>query len=242
VLLRRRLLEDAGGTRESVLLLYAGRVSPEKNPRLLIDSLAHLIHGRYQSHGVRRDYRLVIAGNGPALTGLLERAGQIVPGHVHAIGAIQDRGELARLYASCDVFVHPNPREPFGIGPLEAMASRVPVVVPSAGGVLSYATAKNSWLAAPDAASFSFAIREAVSSPDPGRVAAAYETARQFDWSSVTARMFSLYDALYRKHVLDFSLPTTVSHRFVTRLGQSALRPCDRLRAAPGGIEGREAR
>ena len=61
-----------------------------------------------------------------------------------------DARALARLYASCDVFVHPNPREPFGIGPLEAMASGVPLVLPAAGGVLSYANADNAWLARAD--------------------------------------------------------------------------------------------
>ena len=49
-----------------------------------------------------------------------------------------DRETLATFYASADVFVHPNPREPFGIGPLEAMSSGVPVVMPAAGGVLEY--------------------------------------------------------------------------------------------------------
>ena len=65
------------------------------------------------------------------------------------MGNVRDRAELAKYYASADVFVHPNPREPFGIGPLEAMASRVPVVSPSAGGVLSYANPTNAWLAEP---------------------------------------------------------------------------------------------
>jgi glycosyltransferase involved in cell wall biosynthesis len=32
---------------------------------------------------------------------------------------------LVRLYADCDAFIHPNPREPFGIPPLEAMATAV---------------------------------------------------------------------------------------------------------------------
>ena len=50
---------------------------------------------------------------------------------------------LADYYANADVFVHPNPKEPFGIAPLEAMASGVPTVAPDAGGILSYATDEN---------------------------------------------------------------------------------------------------
>lgn len=237
--LRRALLERAGGSRDSVLLLYAGRLSPEKNPRLLIDTLAHLIRGRYQSSG-RRDFRLILAGDGPSAGSLLREAQWRTAGAVHWMGSITDRAELARVYASADVFVHPNPQEPFGIGPLEAMASRVPVVVPSAGGVLSYANPENAWLAAADAASFAFAIRQVASRPDPRRVAAAFETARQFDWARVTARMFKLYDELHRRHVVDFSLPRTVSHTVVTHLGQPPLRPLGPFRAAPSGVGGRE--
>jgi alpha-1,6-mannosyltransferase len=240
--LRRRLLEDAGGTRNSVLLLYAGRLSPEKNPRLLIDTLERLARPGRFGHSGDRDYRLVLAGDGPSARMLMEEAQRLVPGRVLWIGAIQDRAELARLYASADAFVHPNPREPFGIGPLEAMASRVPVIVPSAGGVLSYASEQNAWLAAPDARSFALAIRTAVTRPDPARVAAAFDTARAFDWQAITARYFRLYDELHRRHLTKFALPISLSHTVVTELGQSALQPFDGLRAAPSIVEGLESR
>ena len=57
-----------------------------------------------------------------------------------------DKELLADYYANADVFVHPNPKEPFGIAPLEAMASGVPVVAPNSGGILSYATDENIWM------------------------------------------------------------------------------------------------
>lgn len=229
--LRRRLLEEAGGDRDSVLLLYAGRLSPEKNPRLLIDTLEVLSRPRRPGRLGDRDYRLILAGDGPSAPGLLDDARRRVGGRVHWIGAIRDRAHLARLYASADLFVHPNPREPFGIGPLEAMASRVPVVAPSAGGVLSYASNRNAWLAAPDPRSFAFAIRTAIAVPDPAKVAAAFETARAFDWRSVTSRYFQLYDEIYRSNLSpsislrasEFSDSITLSHTIVTDLGHSAL-------------------
>jgi glycosyltransferase involved in cell wall biosynthesis len=43
------------------------------------------------------------------------------------VGAVTASEMLRRYYASADVFVHPNPCEPFGIAPLEAMASGIPV-------------------------------------------------------------------------------------------------------------------
>jgi alpha-1,6-mannosyltransferase len=240
--LRRHLLEQAGGARDSVLLFYAGRLSPEKNPRLLIDTLERLVRPGRHGRGDDRDYRLVIAGDGPLAGELREETRRILPRRVHWLGPIQDRGELARLYASADAFVHPNPREPFGIGPLEAMASRVPVIVPSAGGVLSYATHRNAWLAAPDPHSFALAIRSAISAPDPFRIAAAFETARSFDWSAVAARYFRLYDGIHRRQLGKFASPITVSHTVVTELGQSALQSFGGLRAVQSGVEGQESR
>lgn len=228
---RRELLEQAGGTRESCLLLYAGRLSPEKNPRLLIETLDILSRPRRAGRLGDRDYRLVLAGDGPSVASLLDGAHPLLRKRVHWVGAIRDRAALARLYASADLFVHPNPREPFGIGPLEAMASRVPVVLPSAGGVLSYATPQNAWLAAPDPRSFALAIRTAAAVPDPLKIANAFETARAFDWSRVTARFFKLYDEIHRRQLSalpshttgKFASPTTLSHTVVTDLGHSAL-------------------
>lgn len=234
--LRRRLLARAGGTADSVLLLYAGRMSPEKNLGLLIDMIEQLQRATAWS-GTVRDYRLVLAGDGPRAEAILRDAASRARHRVHWVGAVRDREELARYYASADVFVHPNPREPFGIGPLEAMASRVPVVLPSAGGVLSYANPGNAWLAEPVGESFAHAVNSVVSRPDEARLAAARETARQLDWSRVASRFFQLYDELHRCRVAspagrtpipwrpaslvtpDFALPTTVSHRIVTGLG-----------------------
>jgi alpha-1,6-mannosyltransferase len=51
------------------------------------------------------------------------------------LGYIADRELLADILANCDVFLHPNPHEPFGIAPLEAMASRLALVAPDSGGV-----------------------------------------------------------------------------------------------------------
>ncbi|MGI8671323.1 MAG: glycosyltransferase, partial [Luteitalea sp.] len=105
-------------------------------------------------------------------------------------------GALAESYASGDVFLHVNDREPFGIGPLEAMASGVPVVVPNAGGVLSYANDSNCWLADPAVDALARAVVGALARPDPARLARAAETAARFDWGRVTPQIFATYDGL----------------------------------------------
>ena len=190
--LRSRLLGAAGGTDASTLLLYAGRLAPEKNVLLLIEALEIL------AGDAARDFRLVLAGQGPQAAAIDREAARRTPGRVLRLGAVDDRDWLARCYASADVFVHPNLKEPFGIAPLEAMASGVPVVLPSGGGVLSYASERNAWLADAGGASFAAAIGAAAAWPDRARVARALQTAQAHQWSAVAARWFDLYDRLAR--------------------------------------------
>jgi len=127
--MRERLLRDARGHRDSVLLLYAGRLAPEKNLSLLFELVARL------AADAQRDFRLLIAGDG------IERARweafceKRAAGRVAFLGHIKNPVELANLFANADIFVHPNPREPFGIAPLEAMASGLPVLFAAGSGV-----------------------------------------------------------------------------------------------------------
>jgi alpha-1,6-mannosyltransferase len=185
--LRASILTRCGGTPDSVLLFYAGRLSPEKNVGLLVSMLQEL------ACSGREDFRLAIAGDGPLAPWLRAKAAAM-GGRILLLGNL-DPGALAAHYASCDVFVHPNPREPFGIGPLEAMASGVPVVVPSAGGVLEYATDANTWRAEPRATAFAAAARAAAHG-DPRRLVMARATVRRFRWEDATRRYFALYDEL----------------------------------------------
>ena len=184
--LRRRLVRLAGGREDSVLLLYAGRLSPEKNLGLLIETMRALV-----PEG-QRDYRLVLAGDGPRASWLRAQATGELAGRIVFCGNLAPDA-LAECYASCDVFVHPNPREPFGIGPLEAMASGVPVVVPDSGGVLEYANQSNAWVTPANPGAFAASVREACGA-DRRRVSVALETAHWFRWNRATARYFALYD------------------------------------------------
>jgi glycosyltransferase involved in cell wall biosynthesis len=174
------------------MLLYAGRISPEKNIGLLIDTMKIL------SKDPRHDYRLLIAGAGPQSEWLREQGEKFAPGKMILLGHL-DKDTLANYYANADVFVHPNPKEPFGIAPLEAMASGVATVAPNAGGILSYATNENAWLVEPDGEKFASAVREIVSDPElrDKKIAKALSTARENTREASTDRLFATYDKIY---------------------------------------------
>jgi glycosyltransferase involved in cell wall biosynthesis len=185
---RRNLVAETGGDERTKLLLYAGRLSPEKNLPLLIEMIGRL----------ECDFRLVVAGDGPLAGWLENEAKACAPGRVRLLGHIGDRAKLLELYADCDAFIHPNPREPFGIAPLEAMAAGLPLVAPNAGGLLSYADETNAWLAEPNGESFAAAARAVFNDPATrkDKLAWARWTSRQYQWRVVTDSFFQLYDEL----------------------------------------------
>ena len=214
---REALLVRVSGDARTRLLLYAGRLSREKNIDLLASMLARVV-----AADPGHDYRLLVAGSGPLREAFLARADRLAPGRVHPLGHL-DRDGLADVVANVDVFVHPNPREPFGIGPLEAMASGVALVAPDAGGLLTYACGETAWLRPPAADAFARAVLDVFGDADRRRatVARAVSRARGYAWPRSAARFFRLYDELAgtaRRHA-------------------ATLHPARALRLAPPAVE-----
>jgi glycosyltransferase involved in cell wall biosynthesis len=192
---RQAIARTLGVAEPFHLLLYVGRLAREKNLTLLVETLARL----GDREAAAAPIVLVVVGSGPLEADLAARLRSSAAGRACLWGQVQDRRVLAAFYASADVFVHPNPREPFGIAPLEAMASGLPLVAPREGGVLSYASDANAWLAAPIAEAMAAAVRRAlVAGPErEGRLRAARRTAARFDWQRVCGEVFATYDAIH---------------------------------------------
>jgi alpha-1,6-mannosyltransferase len=193
--MRAELISRAGGRDDSALLLYAGRLAPEKNLSLLIEMMHILADDR------QCDYRLLLVGDGIDRDRLQEQAAQLAPGHICFLEHLTDRDQLADVVASCDLFVHPNPREPFGIAPLEAMASGLPLVAVNSGGITSFANQNNAWLAEANATAFADAVREALrlDAARADRVQAALVTADEHNWDRTALGYFALYDAVHAR-------------------------------------------
>jgi len=145
VRLRRELAP--GG---EVIAGYVGRLAGEKRLDLLSD-VASL-------PGIR----LVIVGAGPG-----EMAARRALPSAAFLGQRQG-DELARVYASLDVFVHSGPHETFGNTLQEAAASGLPVVAPAAGGPLDLVEdGVTGFLVAPgDAAALARAVSALAASPE----------------------------------------------------------------------------
>jgi glycosyltransferase involved in cell wall biosynthesis/predicted metal-dependent phosphoesterase TrpH len=113
-------------------VLYSGRITHEKGVDLLADAfaLARERAGAGDWGGV--DLHLVLAGGGPEQERLQERLGE----HATFLGWLSGT-ELARVYASADVFLFPSATDTFGQVILEAQASGLPVIAVAEGGPLS---------------------------------------------------------------------------------------------------------
>ena len=109
----------------AVNILYAGRITHEKGADLLAEAFL-------QARASDQRLRLVLAGGGPEQERLRERIGD----GATFLGWLQGQ-ELARAYASADVFLFPSSTDTFGQVVLEAQASGLPVVAVAAGGPLS---------------------------------------------------------------------------------------------------------
>ncbi|MGD0152518.1 MAG: glycosyltransferase family 1 protein [Thermacetogeniaceae bacterium] len=115
-LLRRRLGPGP-------LLLYVGRLAPEKDLDVAFTALEQVLRTYPEA-------KLILAGDGPLGPVIRHQP----PAGVLPLGMLQGE-ELSRLYASCDLFAFPSTTETYGNVVLEAMASGLPVVASLSGGI-----------------------------------------------------------------------------------------------------------
>jgi glycosyltransferase involved in cell wall biosynthesis len=115
--MRQRL---TNGSPDKTLLLFVGRVAPEKQ----IEQIKHVLEAVPNTH-------LAVVGDGPyreKLEKLLEGMPVTFAGYL--------KGEaLSAAYCAADIFVFPSAIETFGLVVAEAMAAGLPVVTSRVGGV-----------------------------------------------------------------------------------------------------------
>lgn len=110
------------------IVTFLGRITFQKGPDYFVEA-AHKVMQRDPS------VRFVMAGSGDMLYKIIRRVAQLrLSSRFHFAGFLREQ-EVDRMFAISDVYVMPSVSEPFGISPLEAMRSNVPVIISKQSGV-----------------------------------------------------------------------------------------------------------
>ncbi len=110
------------------IVTFLGRITYQKGPEYFIEAA-------YKVLQKDSNVRFVMAGSGDLLSRMIRRVAQLNMGtHFHFTGFLKG-DDVDRMFGLSDVYVMPSVSEPFGISPLEAMRSSVPVIISRQSGV-----------------------------------------------------------------------------------------------------------
>ncbi len=169
------------------VVLFLGRITAQKGPHTFLEAAARVIEDV-------PDVRFVMAGSGPLLPTIVERAAAMgLARHVRFTGFLRG-DEVDRIYDEAALYVLPSVSEPFGIAPLEALARDVPAIVSKQSGVaevLSNVLTVDFW----DVDELAATIVSVLQSPDVGRDLAAKGgvEARALTWADQAGSLVEVY-------------------------------------------------
>jgi glycosyltransferase involved in cell wall biosynthesis len=115
------------------VVTFLGRITLQKGPEYFIEA-ARMVLKRMPN------VRFVMAGSGDMMERMMRRAAALrITDRFHFTGFLRGNDVFTMLGMS-DVYVMPSVSEPFGISPLEAMQSNVPVIISKQSGVAELLT------------------------------------------------------------------------------------------------------
>jgi len=110
------------------IVTFLGRVTFQKGPEYFIEA-AHKVLQKTDN------VRFVMAGSGDMLRRMIRRAAELkITDKFHFTDFLKGK-DVDHMFSISDVYVMPSVSEPFGISPLEAMRSNVPVIISKQSGV-----------------------------------------------------------------------------------------------------------
>ena len=123
------------------VVTFLGRITLQKGPEYFIEAA-------YKVLKVMHNVRFVMAGSGDMMERMMRRAASLkITDRFHFTGFLKGR-DVFTLLSMSDVYIMPSVSEPFGISPLEAMQSNVPVIISKQSGVaeiLTHAVKTDFW-------------------------------------------------------------------------------------------------
>ena len=123
------------------VVTFLGRVTFQKGPDYFVEAAYKVIQKD-------QNIRFVMAGSGDMLNRMIKRVASLgISTKFHFTGFLKGE-EVNHMFSISDVYVMPSVSEPFGISPLEAMRSNVPVIISKQSGVaeiLHHAIKVNFW-------------------------------------------------------------------------------------------------
>ncbi len=123
---------DPRGIQDKVVT-FLGRITLQKGPEYFIEAAHRVLQ-------VMGNVRFVMAGSGDMMERMIRRAASLnISDRFHFTGFLRGMDVYWMLRLS-DVYIMPSVSEPFGISPLEAMQSNVPVIISKQSGVAEILT------------------------------------------------------------------------------------------------------
>ncbi|WP_283115707.1 glycosyltransferase family 4 protein [Alistipes putredinis] len=172
------------------VVTFLGRITYQKGPDYFVEAAAKVLQRV-------SDVRFVMAGSGDLMNHVVRRVAQLgIADRFHFTGFLKG-GEVQRMFRLSDVYVMPSVSEPFGISPLEAMRSGVPVIISRQSGVaevLDYAIKVNYW----DVDALADAIYGLLTYPALGRMFASkgLEEVTGLKWTNAAAKIRTVYETV----------------------------------------------
>jgi len=115
------------GVKDKVVT-FLGRITYQKGPDYFVEAARKVLN-------MDPNVRFVMAGSGDMMNKTIRRVAELKMGdRFHFTGFLKG-DDVDHMFGLSDVFVMPSVSEPFGIVPLEAMRSNVPVVISKQSGV-----------------------------------------------------------------------------------------------------------
>ncbi|MBN2610694.1 MAG: glycosyltransferase [Bacteroidales bacterium] len=110
------------------IVTFLGRITYQKGPEFFIAAAQKVLQKM-------ANVRFVMAGNGDLSEKMIRYVASLgISDRFHFAGFLKG-DDVSRMYAMSDLYIMPSVSEPFGISPLEALHSGVPVIISKQSGV-----------------------------------------------------------------------------------------------------------